>query len=134
MATVTFEAETLDELVRKMKAWIRSADEMATRSAGIASVVGRTSEATSDLAKAAIELIAKAAPEPVSSSELFKRLTALGYEVTETAQKTVTSTLDALSNTEDEGGLMDRVDKARDAALYEMSQAVARGVLRIIGL
>ena len=134
MATVTFEAETLDELVRKMKAWIRSADEMANRSAGIASVVGRTSEATSDLAKAAIELIAKAAPEPVSSSELFKRLTALGYEVTETAQKTVTSTLDALSNTEDEGGLMDRVDKARDAALYEMSQAVARGVLRIIGL
>ncbi len=134
MATVTFEAESLDELVRKMKAWIKSADEMANRPAGIAGVVEKTSEATSDLAKAAIELIAKAAPEPVSSSELFKRLTALGYEVTETAQKTVTSTLDALSNTEDEGGLMDRVDKARDAALYEMSQAVARGVLRIIGL
>ena len=134
MATVTFEAETLDELIRKMRAWVKSADEMAARPTDIATAMGKTTAATTDLAKAAIELIAKAAPEPVSSSEIFKRLTALGYEVTETAQKTVTSTLDALSNSEDEGGLLDKVDKARDAALYEMSQAAARGVLRIIGL
>lgn len=134
MATVTFEAETPEELLRKMRTWVKSADRMSTKSNPLSDAVGKTTEATSDLAKAAIELIAKAAPEPVSSSDLFRVLTSLGYEVSDTAKKAVTATLDALSDSGGEDGLLDRVDKARDAALYEMSQAVARGVLKIIGL
>ncbi|CAG4932492.1 MULTISPECIES: hypothetical protein [Acidithrix] len=134
MASVTFEAETLEELVSKMKLWIHSADQMSKRSSDLSGAMGSATEVTSELAKAAIELIARSAPEPVSSSEIFKRLTSLGFEVTETAKRTVTSTLDALSETEGDEGIMDKVDKARDAAIYEMSQAVARGVLKIIGL
>ena len=134
MATVSFEAETPEELLRKMRAWIRNADDMAKGHNNVAGAAEKTAEATGDLVKAAIGLIAKAAPEPVSSSELFKRLTSLGYEVTDSAKKTVTSTLDALGKENDEAGLLDKVDRARDAALYEMSQAVARGVIKIIGL
>ena len=133
MATVTFEAETLGELIRKMRAWIGEA-ESGTGPGGIAGAVERTTEATSELAKAAIELVANAAPEPISSSEIFKRLTSLGFEISDTTQKTIVSTLDSLAQDGGDEGIIERVDKARDAAIYEMSQAVARGVLRVLGL
>ena len=134
MATVTFEAETLDELTRKMRSWLRSTESSMRHTNPISDVMEKTSQATSDLARAAIELVAKAAPEPVSSSEIFRILTSLGFEISDSAKRTVTSTLDALSSVDSQDGLMEKVDKAREAALYEMSQAVARGVLRIIGL
>ena len=133
MATVTFEAETLGELIRKMRSWIGEA-ESGTGPGGIAGAVEKTTEASSELAKAAIELVANAAPEPISSSEIFKRLTSLGFELSDTAQKTIVSTLDSLVQDGGDEGIIERVDKARDAAIYEMSQAVARGVLRVLGL
>ncbi|MDA8262205.1 MAG: hypothetical protein M0Z47_05165 [Actinomycetota bacterium] len=133
MATVTFEAETLGELIRKMKMWIGEA-ESGTGPGGITGAVEKTTGATSELAKAAIGLVASAAPEPISSSEIFKRLTSLGFEISDTAQKTIVSTLDSLAQDGADEGLIEKVDRARDAAIYEMSQAVARGVLRVLGL
>ncbi len=133
MATVTFEAETLGELIRKMKTWIGEA-ESGTGPGGITGAVEKTTGATSELAKAAIGLVASAAPEPISSSEIFKRLTSLGFEISDTAQKTIVSTLDSLAQDGADEGLIEKVDRARDAAIYEMSQAVARGVLRVLGL
>ncbi len=133
MATVTFEAETLGELIRKMRTWIGEA-ETGTGPGGITGAMEKTTAATSDLAKAAIELVANAAPEPISSSEIFKRLTSLGFELSDTAQRTIVSTLDSLAQGEGDEGIIERVDKARDAAIYEMSQAMARGVLRVLGL
>ena len=132
MAKVTFEADSLEDLVLQMKKWI-SAYDSPNKSSDIVNLIGTATGATSDLAKAAIAMVANSAPEPISSNEIFKKLTQLGYEVTESAQKTVTSTLDTLA-TDDGIGIVEKVDKARDAALYEMSQAVARRVLKIIGL
>lgn len=132
MANVTFEADSLEDLVVQMKRWISTYDS-PNKASDIVNLIGTATGATGDLAKAAIAMVANSAPEPISSSDIFKRLTQLGYEVTESAQKTVTSTLDTLAN-DDGVGIVEKVDKARDAALYEMSQAVARGVLKIIGL
>ena len=134
MATVTFEAESLEELIKKMRAWIKSADSMSKPTTPLSDALEKTTEATSDLARAAIALVAKAAPEPLSNTDIFRILTSLGFEVSDTAKRTVTSTLDALSGGDGQDGIMEKVDKARDAALYEMSQAVARGVLKIMGL
>ena len=132
MAKVIFEADNPAELAAQMRKWLAGAS--GASASPFAQAMEATSEATSELAKTALGFIAQAAPEPVSSSEIFKRLTALGYEVSDSAQKTLTATLDAMADGEGGEGIIDRVDRARDAAIYEMSQAVARGVLRIIGL
>ena len=70
-------------------------------------------------------------PSPSSLSEVFKALTRMGYEATDSTKRAVISGLDAMSDAT-EGDVVRRVQKARNSVLYEMNSAVARQILRAL--
>jgi hypothetical protein len=121
--TLSFEGETHDEIVRKVRRWLQSI-EGEEDTISLPDAVERASELTKD----ALTVIAKSAPGPVARSELMKQLTRMGYEATDNTRKAVVSGLDAL--TETEGDLLKRAEGARKSVVYEMNAAVARQILR----
>ena len=124
MPVLSFEGETHDEIVRKVRRWLASLDGQEER-ISVQEAVDRASELTKD----ALTVVAHAAPTPVARSEVVKALTRMGYEATDTTRQAVISGLDALSDAT-EGGVLKRVKKARNSVLYEMNSAVAKQVLR----
>jgi hypothetical protein len=129
VATLSFEGETQDEIVRKVRRWLASLDEV-DESIGVVEAVDRASELTKD----ALTVIAQAAPRPIARTEVFKALTRMGYEATDTTKRAVVAGLDALADvgdgTPDSASLMRRIEKARNSVVYEMNSAVAKQILR----
>jgi hypothetical protein len=124
MATLSFEAETHAELVSKVRRWLTSVEgEEELRSP--AEVIS----ASGELAKDALRIIASAAPAPVAQSEVVKGLTALGYQVTDTASSTMVDALDAVSNVTSER-VVKRVRDAGAGVFFEMNKAVAAQLLK----
>ena len=124
MATLSFEGETHEELVRKVRRWLVSAEGGADHLA-VADVVERSSDLTRD----ALSLIAAAAPEPIAHSEVVKGLTRMGYDATEQTRRAVLSGLRAASEVSGDK-LFQRIEGARRAVTYEMGTAVAHQVLK----
>ena len=125
MPTLSFEGETHDEIVRKVRRWLHSLDgddELLT--------VPEAVEAASELTKDALSIIAHSAPGPVARSEVMKQLTRMGYEATDATKRAVISGLDALA--EAEGDVLKRAEGARRSVVYEMNAAVARQLLRTL--
>jgi hypothetical protein len=124
MATLSFEAETHAELVAKVRRWLTSVEgEEEVRTP--AEVISASGELTKD----ALRIIASAAPAPVAQSEVVKGLTALGYQVTDTASSTLVDALDALSTVTSER-VLKRVRDAGAGAVFEMNKAVAAQLLK----
>ena len=124
MATLSFEAETHAELVSKVRRWLASVEgEEETRSP--AEVITASAELTKD----ALRILASAAPAPVAESEVVKGLTALGYQVTDTASTNVVNALDALSAITSDR-LVKRVRDASMEAMFEMNKAIATQFLK----
>ena len=124
MATLSFEAETHAELVAKVRRWLTSVEgEEEVRTP--AEVISASGELTKD----ALRIIASAAPAPVAQSEVVKGLTALGYQVTDTASSTLIDALDALSTVTSER-VLKRVRDAGAGAVFEMNKAVATQLLK----
>ena len=126
MPSLSFEGETHDEIVRKVRRWLASIDGHEEHLA-VPEAVERASELTKD----ALTVVAQAAPAPIARSEVFKALTRMGYEATDSTKRAVISGLDALSDAS-EGDVVKRVEKARNSVLYEMNAAVARQVLKAL--
>ena len=126
MPTLSFEGETHDELVRKVRRWLDSADGQNGHLA-LPEAVERASELTKD----ALTVIAQSAPAPIARSEVVKAMTRMGYEATESTKKAVIAGIDALSDAT-EGDVVKRIEKARNSVVYEMNAAVARQVLRLL--
>ena len=124
MAILSFDGETHDEIVRKVRRWLASLDGNEEHLA-LPEAVERASELTKD----ALTVVAAAAPGPVARSEIVKSLTRMGYDATDSTKRAVIAGLDALSDAT-EGGILRRVEKARNSVLYEMNAAVAKQVLR----
>lgn len=124
MPTLSFEGETHDEIVRKVRRWLASLAGTES-SLGVVEAV----EAASELTKDALSVIARSAPGPVAHSAVVKALTKMGYDATDATKRSVVAGLDSLDQATD-GGLVKRVQRARNAAAYEMSAAVARQVLK----
>jgi hypothetical protein len=130
VATLTFEGETHDEIVRKVRRWLASleGDEEVI---GVVEAVERASELTKD----ALTVVAQAAPGPIARSEIVKALTRMGYEATDSTKRAVVAGLDAVADAVAEGSgdnVIRRVEKARNSVVYEMNAAVARQVLRAL--
>lgn len=125
MPTLSFEGETHQEIVRKVRRWLASLDETEDALTAVEAV-----ERASELTKDALTIIAQAAPAPVRSSEVMKALTRMGYDATENTKRALVSGLDTLS--EAEGGVLNRFEGARKAAVYEMNAAVAKQILRML--
>ena len=126
MPTLSFEGETHDEIVRKVRRWLASADGSDEELLTVPEAVERASELTKD----ALSVIARSAPGPVARSEVMKQLTRMGYEVTDATRRAVISGLDALS--EAEGDVLKRAEGARKSVVYEMNAAVARQLLKAL--
>jgi hypothetical protein len=126
MPSLSFEGETHDEIVRKVRRWLASL-EPSEEHLDLPEAVEKATELTKD----ALTVIAQAAPGPVARSEVFKALTRMGYEATDSTKRAVISGLDAMSDAT-EGDVVRRVQKARNSVLYEMNSAVARQILRAL--
>jgi hypothetical protein len=126
MPSLSFEGETHDEIVRKVRRWLASIDGQEQRIA-----LPEAVEKASELTKDALTVIAQAAPGPVARSEVFRALTRMGYDATEGTKRAVISGLDALSDAT-EGDVVKRVQQARNSVLYEMNVAVAKQLLKAL--
>jgi hypothetical protein len=125
--SLSFEGETHDEIVRKVRRWLASVEGVHEENhITLPVAVERASELTKD----ALTVIAQAAPGPIARSEIFKGLTRMGYDATENTKRAVISGLDALADTEE--GVLRRAQDARRSVVYEMNSAVAKQVLRAI--
>jgi hypothetical protein len=125
MPTLSFEGETHAEIVGKVRRWLASLDGPEDSLSAVAAV-----ERASELTKDALTVIAQAAPGPIRQSEIMKALTRMGYEATDRNKKSLIAGLDTLSDAE--GGILKKIGDARRAAVYEMTDAVAKQVLRSI--
>ena len=125
MASLSFEGETHDEIVRKVRRWLASLDGEPEGQLTPVEAVERASELTKD----ALTIIAKAAPTPVARSEVMKALTRMGYDATEATKKAVVSGLDALADATD-SDVVKKVEARRNSIVYEMNAAVAKQLLK----
>jgi hypothetical protein len=125
VATLSFEGETHDEIVIKVRRWLASLEGEAAGTP--VDVIERSAELTKD----ALRVLAASAPEPLAHSDLVRGLTSLGYQVTDATAKAAIDGLDALSNLTG-GGLVKKVREGQANALFEMNQAVAKQVLKSV--
>ena len=124
MPSLSFEGETHEELVHKVRRWLASAEGKNDQLSAV-EVVEKASEITKD----ALSVIAAAAPGPIASSDILKGLKRMGYDATDGTKRAVTSGLNALAEVTG-GGLLKRADRARKDAVYEMNASVARQMLK----
>ncbi len=126
MPTLSFEGDTHDELVAKVKRWLASL-EGEERPLSAQEAI----EAGANLTKEALRVIAAAAPAPVAQSDVVRAVTEMGYKATDTTKQALVESLDALSQLTD-GVVVKRVQEARKNAVYEMNSAVAKQILKAI--
>lgn len=126
MPTLSFEGETHDEIVRKVRRWLATLDGPESHLTPAEAV-----EKASEITKDALTVIATAAPGPVAESEIVKALTRTGYDITDSTKRALISGLTALSDVTN-GGVLKRVEGARKSVVYEMNAAVARQILKAI--
>jgi len=124
MPSLHFEGETHDELVRKVRRWLASAEGGDEHLTAVQAV-----EKASEITKDALAVIAAAAPGPIASSDILKAMTRMGYEATDSTKRAVTNSLNALADMTG-GGLLKRADRAKRDAVYEMNASVARQMLK----
>ncbi|MBV8296958.1 MAG: hypothetical protein JO085_08985 [Acidimicrobiia bacterium] len=126
MPSLSFEGETHDELVRKVRRWLASVEGEDEHLSAVQAV-----EKASEITKDALTVIAAAAPGPIASSEILKGLKKMGYDATDGTKRAVTSGLNALAEVTG-GGILKRADRARKDAVYEMNASVARQMLKTL--
>ncbi len=126
MPELSFHGETHDELVQKVRRWLASVDGV-----GADELVRPTDvvNASAELTKDALSVIARAAPGPVAESDVVKALTTMGYKATDTTRDAALSGLDAL-DTATGGSAVRKVAKAGRQAMYEMNAEFAKQVLK----
>lgn len=126
MPTLSFDGETHDEIVRKVRRWLATVEGPDAHLTPAEAV-----EKASELTKDALTVIAAAAPGAVGERELVKQLTKAGYDLTDTTKRAVLSGLNALSDVTG-GGFVKRAEDARKTVVYEMNAAMARQILKAI--
>jgi hypothetical protein len=126
MPTLSFEGETHAEIVAKVKRWLGSLDGEEKPLSPAEAV-----QASAELTKEALRIVASAAPDPIARSDLVKGLTSMGYAVTDSASKALVDTLDSLAQVTG-GSLVENVQDAGAGALFEMNSQVAKQVLKAL--
>ncbi len=128
VAVLSFEGETHDEIVLKVKRWLQSVErgDCETHLSPVEAV-----ERGAELTKDALRVIAAAAPEPIAENDLVKSLTGMGYKATDATKEAVIAGLDAVDQVTG-GSVVKRVDGTARNILYEMNVAVAKQVLKAL--
>ena len=128
MASLSFEGETHEEIVIKVKRWLQSVEggDDITRLTPVEAV-----ERTAELTKDALRVIAAAAPQRVASNDVYKSLTSMGYKATDQTKDAVVASLDSLDELTG-GSLLKRVEDASRSMMWEMNAAVAKQILKAL--
>ena len=128
MASLSFEGETHDVIVLKVKRWLQSVEggDDATQLTAVEAV-----ERSAELIKDALRVVAAAAPRPVARTEVLKSLTSMGYTATDQTRDAVVAGLDALEEATG-GSVVKRASNARRSIVYEMNAAMAKQLLRAL--
>ena len=119
MATLSFEGDTEEELIARVRRWLRSAEQPSDHTTPTEAV-----ERLADLVKDGMTVIASAAPEPVAHTDVAKGLTQMGYRLTDDTTQALQSGLNALAEMSGDR-LVTRVRRAGRAVAYEMQSAIA---------
>ncbi len=127
MPTLSFDGETHDEIVQKVRRWLASVDGELAGNLGVVDVVNQTAELTKD----ALRVIAQGAPGGIGESDLMKGLTTLGYKVTDQTRETAINALDAME-TATGGSVVKKVTAAGTKAVFEMNSAIAKQLLKSV--
>lgn len=125
MAALSFEGETHDEIVQKVRRWLASVDGVDLDAPTIVGVVNQSAELTKD----ALAVIARSAPGSVAQSDLFKALTTMGYRATDATRDATLSSLDAVE-TATGGSVVRKVGESGSQALFQMNAQVAKAILK----
>lgn len=127
MPSLSFEGETHDEIVQKVRRWLASVDGDLAGAMGAADVVNQSAELTKD----ALRVIAQSAPGGVGESDLIKALTTMGYKATDQTRETTLIALDAVE-TATGGSVVRRVASSGTKAVFEMNTAIAKQLLKSV--
>jgi hypothetical protein len=125
MPTLSFEGDTHNELVAKVRRWLASIDGQQEGPLSPAEAI----EAGAELTKDALRIIASAAPAPVAQSEVVKALTEMGYKATEATKQALMDGLDTVEEMTG-GSVVKRARSTSRSAVYEMNAAIARQILK----
>ena len=124
MPTLSFEGETQAELVTKVKRWLTSIEGEEKPLTPAEAV-----QASAELTKDALRIVASAAPDPIAKSDLVKGLTSMGYSVTDATSKALIDSLDSLSQVTG-GSLLKEARESGTNVLFEMNAQVAKQLLK----
>jgi len=124
MATVSFEGETHDEIVGKVRAWLESVDAGET---DMAAMINQQAAITKD----ALRIIAQSAPGPISDSEVLKSLTKMGYKATDATRDTALTALTSLESATG-GSMVKNVADQGSKAMFKMNSAIAKQFLKAV--
>lgn len=127
MASLSFDGETHDEILQKMRRYLASVDGTGTTSAGIADVVNQSAELTKD----ALSVIARSAPGPIAESDVVKALTTMGYKATEATRQATLASLDTLE-TATGGSVVQNIAEQGTKAMWKMNSTIAKQFLKSI--
>ncbi len=127
MPSLSFEGETHDEIVQKVRRWLASVDGDLAGAIGAADVVNQSAELTKD----ALRVIAQSAPGGVGESDLIKALTTMGYKATDQTREATLTALDAVE-TATGGSVVRRVASSGTKAVFEMNTAIAKQLLKSV--
>lgn len=124
MATVSFEGETHDEIVQKVRAWLDSVDEAES---GIADVISQQAEITKD----ALRIIAASAPGPIAENDVVKSLTKMGYKATDATRDAALTALNTLESATG-GSMVKNVAEQGSKAMFKMNASIAKQFLKAV--
>lgn len=124
MATVSFEGETHDEIVAKVRAWLDSAE---AGSPDVADVINQQAAITKD----ALRIIAESAPGPIAESDVVKSLTKMGYKATDTTRDAALTALSTLESATG-GSMVKNVADQGSKAMFKMNASIAKQFLKAV--
>jgi hypothetical protein len=124
MATVSFEGETHDEIVGKVRAWLESVDAGET---DMVAMINQQAAITKD----ALRIIAQSAPGPISDSEVLKSLTKMGYKATDATRDAALTALTSLESATG-GSMVKNVADQGSKAMFKMNSAIAKQFLKAV--
>lgn len=124
MATVSFEGETHDEIVNKVRAWLESAE---AGEKDMEAMINQQAELTKD----ALRIIAKSAPGPISDNDVVKSLTKMGYKATDATRDAALTALNSLESATG-GSMVKNVADQGSKAMFKMNAAIAKQFLKAV--
>jgi hypothetical protein len=124
MATVSFEGETHDEIVGKVRAWLESVEAGET---DMAAMINQQAALTKD----ALRIIAESAPGPISDNDVIKSLTKMGYKATDATRDAALTALSSLESATG-GSMVKNVADQGSKAMFKMNAAIAKQFLKAV--